>query len=116
MPRIKWSADLGPEYDLRRFQRLRRRLSNDFPPPCRVVVKLVEKGTIRDENDCRLFARAIPYSKSWLILIERSDDISVSLDSLIHEWSHCLAPPVRKSHHERWNKMRNKIERHYLGD
>ena len=107
---------MGPEWDLKRFNRRVRQLRKDFPAICRVVIKLCPIGSIRDAEGNRLHGVTIFHPKSFEIRVEREEDISHSISTLWHEYSHCLEPPGRKCHHERWRDMHHKIITHYNGD
>lgn len=116
MPRINWSADLPKEWDIPRFKRRVRQLRREFPASCRIVVRLIEKGEIRDESGASCHAITISHPKSYEIQVLRAKDISMSIRWLIEEYSHCLAPPNRKIHHNRWRNIHHKILFTLIGD
>lgn len=117
MPRIKWSADMGPEWDVPRFRRRLRQLRRDFPAPCRVVVRFAKWGEVKSDDGSLCHALAIPKRNSWLILIVRQQNISNSIYDLWHEWAHVLEPPgAKKIHHNRFRDIHHKIIYHYVED
>lgn len=100
----------------RRFNKYLRKLRRDFPTEHRVYVRFHDFGTLKNDKGDRVFGFACPMNKSWQLDIERHPDVSVAIDTLIHEWAHVLEPPKRKNHHQRFSKKRQEIETHYLGD
>ena len=116
MPRIKWSADLPKEYDVPRFNRNVRILRKKFPCKHRVVVRLIDGADIRDESGTSCHAITIQHPRSFEIQIGRVEDISMCIRWLIEEWSHCLEPPNRKTHHNRYRDIHHKILYTLLGD
>ena len=116
MPRINWSADMSAEWDDRRFNRRVRQLRAEFPPGCRVVVKLKGAKEVRDEDGSACHAVTIVHPKSYEIWILRNKDISQSIRFLCDEWAHVLAPPTTKRHHNRWRNIHHKILFTLIGD
>lgn len=117
MPRVNWSAEMSSEWDIPRWKRRVRQLRKEFPAPCRVVIRLVEDGVIRDENGDACHAITSSHPNSYEILVTRNVDISISILWLVEEWSHCLAPPTaKKIHHIRWRDVHHTIRFRVLGD
>lgn len=116
MPRIKWSADMGPEWDIPRFKRNVRLLRKRFPTPYRVIVKLIENADIRDDYGNSCHAITIPKANSYEIQVGRVADISMCNRWLFEEWAHVHEPPNKKTHPNRWRDIHHKILFTMLGD
>lgn len=92
----------------------KRNLKRDFPVSRRVIVRLRPRGSIvHDGSTCNgLFIVA---KKSFVILLERSPDFSLIVDTLIHEWTHGRTYPDL-SHGLRFDIEYGHIRRKYFGE
>ena len=91
-----------------------RNLKRDFPVSRRTIVYLRPRGSIiHNESVCNgLF---YPVNKSFVILLERSPDISAIIDTLLHEWVHCRIYPDM-THNLRFDLEYGHIRRKYFGE
>lgn len=93
MPRVKWSADMGPEWDIPRFRRRCRQLRKYFPVSKRVIIRLL--GEVRNDQDI-VHGHCWETEKCFVIEVQKVSDISHSISTLAHEYCHARIP-ARKS-------------------
>lgn len=88
-----------------------RNLDRDFPLRDAVQVRTV--ATLICPYRGRLFGMA-ERPKWFVITIQRHADMSVQIDTLWHEWTHCLVwPDCREKHDERFWRTYGRIYSHY---
>lgn len=96
-----------------RVLRTLRTLKRDFPLPHPVRVRTVETLML---DGHRLFG-CMTMTKNddvFLITLQRHPDISVQVDTLWHEWSHCLLwPRCKYRHSARFWAAYGQIYSHY---
>lgn len=89
-----------------------RHLKRDFPLSRPVRVRTYD--SVRDEEGTRLFGCASLRNGVFLIMIERHADMSVQIDTLWHEWTHCLIwPRCRRRHSKHFWRVYGQIYSHY---
>lgn len=94
-----------------RLSRALRKLKRDFPLSCPVRVRTVEKLVCSERG--RLFGCMEKHGDMFTIHIERHPDISVQIDTLWHEWAHCLLWPKSKNHRGQFWPVYGRIFSHY---
>lgn len=80
-----------------RLLRNLKKLKRDFPLNLPVRVSTFKKLT-NHSND-RLFGAAAKVNGVYEIYIQRHADISIQIDTLWHEWVHCLLWPRCRLRH-----------------
>ena len=88
------------------------KLKRDFPLDLPVRVRTFKK-LVNHSND-RLFGAAAKLNGHYEIYIQRHADASVQIDTLWHEWAHCLLwPRCRLRHSAAFWAVYGKIYSHY---
>lgn len=79
------------------LQRAIRKLKRDFPLRLPVQVRTYEVLICKDRG--RLFGTAEQVGNVFKICIQRHVDVSIQIDTLWHEWAHCLIWPRCRVRH-----------------
>ena len=94
-----------------RLLRALRKLKRDFPLRYPVRVKTSEVLT---QDGHRLFGCVNKVNGVFAIVIQRHPDVSVQIDTLWHEWTHCLLwPQCKYRHSSRFWATYGRIYSHY---
>lgn len=95
-----------------RVRRAMAKLKRDFPLSRQVRVQTVERLVC--EKGHRLFGTANLIGERFVITLQRHIDISVQIDTLWHEWTHCLVwPRCKYRHSARFWMAYGQIYSHY---
>lgn len=101
--------------DKRELKAWLKHLRRDFPVVRRTIVLLRPRGKIRSDDGHKCLGLFYATTKSFVILIERSPDWRVMIDTLIHEWAHArIFPEVE--HSPRFDLEYGHIRRKYFPD
>lgn len=93
---------MSTDSDLRKWEAAKRRLRRKFPCECRVVIRLKPRGSVFNDKGESCWGVCYGTGKSWVIHVERLQDIDLSINFLEHEYAHALAGDGRKHHPQRW--------------
>lgn len=96
--------------DLRLAKSLKN-LKRDFPLNRPVNVRTFDKISCRERG--RLFGCMFVRNDRFIIWIERNQDIAVQIDTLWHEWTHCILWPKSKTHRGQFWPVYGRIFHHY---
>lgn len=89
-----------------------RDLKRDFPLPHPVQVRTLD--VVRFHDGSEIHGYATLRRDRFLIVIERHPDISVQIQTLWHEWTHCLIwPRCRRRHSQNFWRVYGQIYSHY---
>ena len=93
-------------------RRAMARLKRDFPLSRPVQVRTLERLVCGKGH--RLFGTANLIGERFVITLQRHADISVQIDTLWHEWTHCLIwPRCKYRHSSRFWMTYGQIYSHY---
>lgn len=82
-----------------RLRKWSTKLKRDFPLRGPVEIRTVQHLICKERG--RLFGTADLLGTTFRITIERHPDISVQIDTLWHEWTHCLLWPRCRMRHSK---------------
>lgn len=89
-------------------------LRENHKPNCGLPVHIKIDSKLKDMGLATFFS-----GKRWVISINPKQSISAAIDTLLHEWAHCLQDerePHNKVHHTKlWGKLFAKLYRGYHG-
>lgn len=99
-----------------RLRREIRSLKRDFPLRCPVSVRTFE-GLHTHGCKEKIFGCVQKGPPTFEIWLERNMDVFVQIDTLWHEWTHCLLwPRCRVRHSQAFWDTYGRIYRHYQDD
>lgn len=98
---------------LTKLWRYLRKLKKDFP--LRAPVRVRTKPDLTTDEGHGIFGCAVFHRGVFTIHINRNDDESVMIDTLWHEWTHCLLwPQCSRRHSKRFWQVYGEIYQRYL--
>lgn len=96
-------------------------LKKTFPASLPIKVRRCRMPMCDKDHDVRLFGDCSKDDENFLIRINKDDEYSIQVDTLMHEWAHAVAEwdyenDEEDSHSDKWGSVYAQIYRNIIGD